>query len=593
MDAVGCVWVERDRVELFRMEEVLRMTGWQAVAVGLMASALGAGAQAVKPVTIDVDLSQSVGTYTPIYRWFGYDEADYTKTPQGEALLRELAAMGGPPVYVRAHHLLTSGDGVAELKWSSTDVYHEDADGKVRYDFRILDEIFDAWKAAGVKPMVELGFMPKDLAAKGPEGQPYEKHYPVDVLGGASNNVPKDYAKWGALVQAVVAHLVERYGRDEVLTWYFEVWNEPNIEYWHGTQEEYFRLYDYAAAGVKAALPGARVGGPATTGPEANPNAKGANADKPYTFFKAFLEHVRDGKSAATGGKIPLDFLTFHAKGRPTIAGGHVTMGISHEMGDVDRGFGLIASFPEFRKLPVILSEADPEGCAACSSKVNPANAYRNGTLYPAYTAAAYARMFALADRYGVNLIGMLTWSFEFEGKDTFEGFRSLATNGIDKPVLNFFRMAAKMDGERVKVESTGAVGLEEIQTKGVRGAPDVDALATKDGRGASVMVWNYQDTVSEDPAVSTAVVLRGMPSSVKTVRVVEYRVDDKTSNAYTAWQAMGSPAHPDAEQTAKLQAVGQLHALGAEREVAVKDGAARMEETLPGESVSLFAVSW
>ena len=85
--------------------------------------------------------------------------------------------------------------------------------------------------------------------------------------GERSNNPPKDYAKWQALVQAVVAHLVQRYGKDDVLTWYFEVWNEPDISYWHGTPEEYYKLYDAAAAGVKAALPGARVGGPATTGP--------------------------------------------------------------------------------------------------------------------------------------------------------------------------------------------------------------------------------------------------------------------------------------------------------------------------------------
>ena len=204
--------------------------------------------------------------------------------------------------------------------------------------------------------------------------------------------------------------------------------------------------------------------------------------------------------------KQPLDFISFHAKGSPKIANGEVTMGISHELADVDAGFKLIASFPEFRHLPVILSEADPEGCAACSAKMNPANAYRNGTLYPAYTAAAYARLFQLAQQHDINLIAMLSWAFEFEGRDTFEGFRSLATNGIDKPVLNFFRMAAKMSGERVGVESTGAVPMEAIVATGVRAAPDVDGLATVNGRKAAVMVWNYQDTVAQDPATAARV---------------------------------------------------------------------------------------
>jgi xylan 1,4-beta-xylosidase len=382
---------------------------------------------------------------------------------------------------------------------------------------------------------------------------------------------------------------VQRYGKNEVLTWYFEVWNEPDISYWHGTPEEYYRLYDASVAGVKAALPGARVGGPATTGPGGRARDGGpGNFDKNggYKLLRGFLEHVRDTKQ-------PLDFISFHAKGSPRIVNGEVTMGISHELRDVDAGFALIESFPEFRHLPVILSEADPEGCAACSAKMNPANAYRNGTLYPAYTAAAYARMFQLAVEHDIHLIAMLSWAFEFEGRDTFEGFRSLATNGIDKPVLNFFRMAAKMSGERVDVESTGAVPLDAILDKGVRGAPDVDALATVNGRTAMVMVWNYQDTVAQDAAEQASVTVRGLPAGVKQVRVREWRIDDTHSNAYTVWKSMGSPARPDAEQTMKLEAAGKLQEMGAVRSVAVKDGAVRLEETLPGESVSLYAVSW
>ncbi len=160
-------------------------------------------------------------------------------------------------------------------------------------------------------------------------------------------------------------------------------------------------------------------------------------------------------------------------------------MGLNHELTDVDRGFGLIASFPQFHHLPIILSEADPEGCAACSSRMNPANNYRNGTLYPAYTAAALKALFELQDRHAVNLISMLSWSFEFEDKDYFEGFRSLATNGIDKPILNLFRMLGLMSGDRVRVTSTGQVPLDTLLATGVRGAPsqisDVDALATRD----------------------------------------------------------------------------------------------------------------
>ena len=252
------------------------------------------------------------------------------------------------------------------------------------------------------------------------------------------------------------------------------MWNEAGyIAYWHGTPEEYYRLYDASAAGVRAALPGARVGGPATTGPVGKQSDSGPSSG--YNCCADTLEHVRDTKQ-------PLDFISFHAKGSPRIANREVTMGIRHELSDVNFGFATIQSFPEFSHLPLILSEADPEGCAACSMKTNPANAYRNGTLYPASTAAAYARILQVEDVLDFYLFAMLSWAFEFVGRVTFEGFRSLATNGIDKPVLNFFRMAAKMSGERVEVDSTGAVPLDLIRDVGVRESPDVDGLATVNG---------------------------------------------------------------------------------------------------------------
>ncbi|HKR27496.1 MAG TPA: hypothetical protein VJS11_08570, partial [Acidobacteriaceae bacterium] len=266
-------------------------------------------------VSVNVDLSQKIAPFRPIYNWFGYDEANYTTTKPGRALTSELRDLSPVPIHIRVHHLLTSGNGQPELKFSSTNVYREDASGHPVYDFTILDGIFDAYQAAGVEPMVEFGFMPKDLAADLPNRhEPYQVHYPQSTISGASNNPPKDYKKWGDLVQAVTAHLVERYGREAVQKWYFEIWNEPDIDYWHGSRDDYFRLYDYAVAGVRAAFPTARVGGPATTGP---------SSQRAADFLKAFLDHVANGRSAATGGTIPLDFISFHVKGRPTIAGGN------------------------------------------------------------------------------------------------------------------------------------------------------------------------------------------------------------------------------------------------------------------------------
>src|SRR5580658_1266683 len=177
-------------------------------------------------VNVNVDLNQKVGPYSPIYSWFGYDESNYSTGKHGQPLLRELHDLSPVPVYIRAHFLLATGDGKPELKWSSSNVYSEDANGKPVYDFKILDGIFDAYKAAGVRPMVELGFMPEALAADLPNRhEPYQVRYPASTVSGKSNNPPKDYAKWGELARVLTAHLVERYGRATVMTWYFEVWN--------------------------------------------------------------------------------------------------------------------------------------------------------------------------------------------------------------------------------------------------------------------------------------------------------------------------------------------------------------------------------
>jgi xylan 1,4-beta-xylosidase len=122
-------------------------------------------------------------------------------------------------------------------------------------------------------------------------------------------------------------------------------------------------------------------------------------------------------------------------------------MGIATQLQNIDRGFEVVASFPELKGRPIVIGESDPDGCAACPATVFPQNAYRNGSLYASYTAAAYARTLDLAEKHAVNLEGSLTWAFEFEDQLYFTGFRVLATGGIDLPVLNVFRMLGLMGG--------------------------------------------------------------------------------------------------------------------------------------------------
>lgn len=534
-------------------------------------------------VAVNVDLRQKLAPFTPIYRWFGYDESNYTTTQNGQALLGQLRDLSPVPVYIRAHFLLASGDGKPELKWSSSNVYTEDASGRPVYDWKILDGIFDAYAAAHVRPMVELGFMPKALSSR---PDPY--HVPWPVKPGVEEGwsfPPKDYTRWQELIHQFAAHMVKRYGVDAVSTWYWEVWNEPNIFYWHGTQQQYDKLYDYAVAGVRQAIPNARVGGPATTGPGPSGNA----AD----FLKAFLDHCANDKSAATGGTIPLDFISFHIKGTTKVVNGHVQMGLQHELENAQNGFAIVRRSAKFQGLPIILSEADPEGCAACVASRYPQNAYRNGSLYPTYTAVVMKSLMQMAARDHVSLLGMLTWAFEFEDQPYFEGFRALATHGIDKPELNFFRMAGLMSGNVVAANSSGAVKVDQILTSGVRQQPDIDTLATSTHGMAAVMLWNYCDEDVPGLATGVHVNIQGINPSAHRVLVQQYRIDDEHSNAYTAWLHMGSPQKPTPEQYTKLQAAGQLALFGSPQWMTPIHGQIKMQIHLPRQSISLLRITW
>ena len=169
----------------------------------------------------------------------------------------------------------------------------------------------------------------------------------------------------------------------------------------------------------------------------------------------------------------------------------------------------MIAQYPELKDKPIVIGESDPEGCAACQG---PNLAYRNGTMYSSYTAASFPRKLDLAEKHGVNLEGALTWAFEFEDQPYFAGFRSLATNGIDKPVLNVFRMFSRMDGQRLTVESDGAVPLDAMLKSGVREKPDVSALAARSGKRITVLAWHYHDDDVPGPDAAVTLDLAGAP---------------------------------------------------------------------------------
>ncbi|MEZ5324690.1 MAG: hypothetical protein R3F19_06475 [Verrucomicrobiales bacterium] len=529
------------------------------------------------PVTIDVNAAHSKGPLRPIWRFFGADEPNYAYMKDGRKLLGQLGELHPKEVFFRAHNLMTTGPGAPALKWGSTNLYTEDSDGNPVYDFEIVDLIFDTYLEKGVRPYVQLGFMPKALSSK-PEpyqhqwrpGMPYEEVY----TGWAYP--PKDYEKWSEVVYQWAKHCLDRYGLEEVETWWWETWNEPNIAYWQGTPEEFQKLHDYAIAGVRRAIPNARVGGPDVAGDGGK-------------FARSFYEHCLRGTNHATGETgTPLDFVSFHAKGSPSYVDGHVRMGIANQLRTIDRGFEIVGSFPELKDTPIVIGESDPEGCAACQGDQL---AYRNGTMYSSYTAASFARKHDLADKHGIHFAGALTWAFTFEDQAYFAGFRQLASNGLAMPVLNVFRMMSKMSGNRIVAESSQQVPLEQILKNGVRESSDVGALASVKGNQLAVLIWHYHDDDVPGPDAAISLKLNGLAQGNGKANISQYRIDADHSNSYETWRRMGEPVAPNRKQYAELEKASELALLGEPEAVEIKEGEATLEFSLPRQGVSLLVV--
>jgi len=534
-------------------------------------------------ININVDLAKEKGPMKPIWAWFGYDEPNYTYMKDGKKLLSEIAALSPVPVYVRAHNLMNTGDGTAALKWGSTNMYTEDKNGNPIYNWAIVDSIFDTYIQRGMKPLAQIGFMPEALST---HPQPYQHNWKPGVKYSEIETgwayPPKDYNKWAELIYQWVQHSVKRYGQAEVESWYWELWNEPNGAYLitPNVFGEYCKMYDYASDAVKRALPTSRIGGPHVTG----------GATK---FLRNFITHCLKDTNAVTG-KIgaPLDFVAFHAKGSPRVVNGVVRMGMMNQLRDMNDHFKVIASFPEMKNIPVIIGESDPEGCAACGMQTDPQNAYRNGTMYSSYTAASIAREYDLAEYHGVNIIGAVNWSFEFENQPWFFGFRDLATNGVDKPVLNVFRMLGMMSGNRVDVSGDLAYDFKAIRDSSVRGVrTDINALAAKTNNNTTILVWNYHDDDIQGEGSPVKVSVKGLKNGKATL--YHYRIDAAHSNSYEVWKKLGSPQHPSEKEYKILEKSGQLELLSKPQKVNIKNSELSVNFQLPRQAVSFLKIDY
>ena len=501
----------------------------------------------------DAAITVALDQHSPlrrIWRYVGYDEPNYTYTSNGIALLAKLAAMVDGPYFIRCHFILCSGDGAPKLKWGSTNVYREDEKGEPVYAWELIDRILDSYVALGLIPFVELGFTP-DAMSTAPAGTPY-----ADPRHGGWRYPPRDYGRWLELVRTLATHCRDRYGLAEVRKWYWELWNEPDIFYWTGTVDEFCRLYDYTVAGLQAVLPQARMGGPATT------SSTGHSASS--AFLRDFLHHVTRGTNHLTGQVgTRIDFVSYHAKGgsfRREPDAVKATPTLHTLLANVDAGLQVIGEFPELGKIEVILSECDPDGWAAGTIHDNPNLFYRNTEYYASFVAAAVTGLLDRAAATGAVIDGMLTWAFLFEDRDYFEGFRTLSTNGVDKPVLNVFRLLAKLGAVRLGVTCDRAVDpVARGRADDAADLPAIAGIATMDqSAGVQLFLSSHHDDWAVTTPTQLTVTLTGAHSGQQ-YRVYQSLVAAGHANAYTAWDAMGRSQTPDAAQLAQLHQAATL----------------------------------
>jgi xylan 1,4-beta-xylosidase len=531
-------------------------------------------------VQVDVDRREPLRR---IWRYVGYDEPNYTYTANGRLLLSKLGQMADAPYFIRCHFLLCSGDGTGSPKWGSSNIYTEDEKGRAVYSWTIIDRILDTILETGNVPFLEIGFMPQALSSAPPD-LPYE-----GAQAEGWRYPPKDYKKWRDLIYALGEHCLARYGLREVSRWYWELWNEPDISYWRGTVKEYCRLYDHTVDGLLAAIPQAKVGGPATTSP---------GRSEAGAYLEAFLEHCLRGTNAVTGSTgTRLDYVSFHTKG-----GGYgVEPGASKKtptlhtlVRHVDAGLGILAGFPELRGHEVNLSECDPDGWAAGSIRENPNLFYRNTEYYASYVACAACKLIdrgrILSDAGdGPRVDGMLTWAFQFEDRELFAGLRTLSTNGIDKPVLNVFRLLAGLGGTRCYLASDGARDpVLQVGGDGADMPPDISGIAAIDQAGkVQVFLCSHHDDWDVRRETEVRVQVSGLEAERQYV-IYGTMIDDTYGNAHTAWVRMDKPRSPSAEQRLVLQQASRLERIRLV-EVSATDGLAQVSIPMRGHSVCLL----
>lgn len=436
-------------------------------------------------------------------------------------------------------------------------LYDEDAAGNPLYNFSYVDQIYDGLLQNGVRPFVELSFMPAKLAAK-PIMQDFWYH-PI-------SSPPKDFAKWGALVTQFAQHVIDRYGIDEVSQWYFEVWNEPNLNFWAGEPHEstYYQLYDTSARALKKVNPRLRVGGPAT--------AQAAWVDR-------FIAH-------AVKNNVPVDFVSTHVYGNDSaedVFGTHEAIPRTQMVCRAVRKVHDQVLASARPKLPLIWSEYNAS--------------YKNE---PAVTDAPFMAPW-LADtiRQCDGLVDILAyWDFSdvFEEQGVvkqpfYGGYGLIAADSLPKPAFNGFKLLHQLGDQRIDLSSNSALLTRRPDGTLVLAVWNL-FLPEQTGtpKNVTIVLKNFTNGAPPNgeaaPSGTAAAPAGGTSGTPTPRRALISRVDATHGSPLPAYEAMGRPRFPTRAQIAQLRRAAQLPRPETE---ALQNG--QLKLSLPAQSLAVIEI--
>lgn len=393
---------------------------------------------------------------------------------------------------IRFHNILSDESGLYDL----------DANGLPTYNFSYIDQIYDGLLDIGVKPYVELSFMPSKLAMN-PKPHPFW-YKPLP-------SPPNDYRRWDQMILALTRHLVDRYGLGEVATWYFEVWNEPNLDFWNGNppEETYYELYDHTASSIKAISPKLRVGGPAT--------AQALWVDR-------FLNHC-------ARNKIPVDFVSTHVYGNDTARN---VFGTDENIGRYEMVIRSVRKvYDQVKHSP--LPDVEIHWSEYNASYMNEVEVTDSPFMGP-WLAHTIAQCDGL-----VTMMSYWTFSDVFEEQGVvkqpfYGGYGLIAAGGIPKAAFNDFMLLSKLGTDRLENASPSA-------------------LVTRRSDGTlAIALWNYAEAEEAGSSHDFEIEIQNLaPDSKARITVI----DRDHGSPLRFWREMGSPAFPTREEQARLRQAG------------------------------------